>query len=138
MPRETELIVPVDPVARAIAYLEPKHPGVRFALDVPSEWEWNDTLVVLVDVGGAGPIGVVLDDVFLMVEVSDPDSEKASELARLIYAQLRDWQYQERGVAWKSSIQRPTYSPDEDTRCPGYSMTVNLRFRSQVIRTPGV
>lgn len=131
-----ELIIPVDPVAKAIAYLGPMHPDVRMALDVPSDWAWDDTLVVVVDVGGAGPVGVVLDDVFLMVEVSSPDDEKASELARLIYGQLRGWQWKDPGVSWVSSLQRPTYSPDEDTRSPGYAMTVNLRFRAEIRRTP--
>lgn len=130
----SELIIPVDPVARAISYLRGLFPDVRFAIDVPSNWDWDldKTLAVVVDVGGAGPMSVVLDDVFLMVEVSNQDGIEASRVAREIYAQLRHWQWVERGVAWKSSLQRPTYTPDDETKVPSYSMTVNLRFKSEV------
>lgn len=130
----SELIIPVDPVARAIAYLRGLFPDVKFAIDVPSNWDWDlgNTLAVVVDVGGAGPMSVVLDDVFLMVEVSNQDGIEASRVAREIYARLRHWQWVERGVAWKSSLQRPTYTPDDETKVPSYSMTVNLRFKSEI------
>lgn len=131
-----EVIIPVDPVAEAITYLRGLFPEVRFAIDVPSDWDWetSQTLAVVVDVGGAGPVGIVLDDVFLMVEVSNLDGELASRVAREIYGHLRNWQNVDRRVAWKSSLQRPTYTPDDDTKVPGYSLTVNIRFRAEVIR----
>lgn len=126
-----EIILFQDPIARAVAYLGkfvPEDAGPF--LDVPAEWPWGDLLVTVVDVGGGGERDVVLDDVMLSVEVSCGDSIRASDVARRLHGLLRQWPYEEKGVRFLRTIQRPTFQPDEETRTPGYSMTVELSFRA--------
>lgn len=126
-----EIILFQDPIARAVAYLGafvPVEAGPF--LDAPADWSWGDLLVTVVDVGGSGERDVVLDDVMLSVEVSCGDSMRASEVARRLHGLLRQWPYEEKGVRFLRTIQRPTFQPDEETRTPGYSMTVELSFRA--------
>lgn len=126
-----EIILFQDPIARAVAYLGkfvPEDAGPF--LDVPAEWPWGGLLVTVVDVGGGGERDVVLDDVMLSVEVSCGDSIRASDVARRLHGLLRQWPYEEMGVRFLRTIQRPTFDPDEETRTPGYSMTVELSFRA--------
>ena len=82
------------------------------------------------DTGGAGERDVVLDDVRLTVEVSHPDSVEASLWCRNIHGLLRAWQGAEPGVYWGRTNQRPTYTPDDETRTPAYTTTVELSFRA--------
>ena len=126
-----EIILFQDPITRAVSYLGkfvPVESGPF--LDVPAEWSWGDLLVTVVDVGGSGERDVVFDDAMLSVEVSCGDSLRASEVARRLHGLLRQWPYEEQGVRFLRTIQRPTFQPDEDTRTPGYSMTVELSFRA--------
>lgn len=126
-----EIMLFQDPTTRAASYLGkfvPVEAGPF--LDVPAEWRWGDLLVAVVDTGGGGEHDVVLDDVMLTVSVSHEDSVRASEVARRLHGLLRQWPYEESGVRFLRTIQRPTFDPDEETRTPGYSMTVELSFRA--------
>lgn len=126
-----EIILFQDPTLRASSYLGtfiPVEAGPF--LDVPANWSWGGLLVTVVDTGGGGERDVVLDDVMLTVAVSHPDSLRASEVARRLHGLLRQWPYEEKGVRFLRTIQRPTFQPDEETRTPGYSMTVELSFRA--------
>lgn len=124
-----EITVPQDPVVRALSYLTPYLDAVPQP-EVPANWEWGPLLVVVTDTGGAGERDVVLDDARLTVEVSHQDSVIASETCRRIHGLLRAWQGQEPGVYWLRTLQRPTYTPDEQTRTPAYTTTVELSFRA--------
>lgn len=129
-----KVIVPADPVARAVSYLSPFVPVDSGPfMDVPATWKWDGLLVVVVDTGGAGSRDVVLDDVRLTVEVSHPDSVTASEKCREIHGLLRAWGSMEPGVQFLGTIQRPTYTPDDETRTPAYTTTVELTFRATEI-----
>lgn len=126
----TEIIIFPDPVSKAIRYLRPYLPlGGHLSMVVPKDWKWDELLVTVTDTGGGGPRAVVLDDVWLTVDVSHPDSVKASETARKIFGLLRAWPGREKGVYYGSTIARPTLTPDEQTRTPAYSMTVSMTFR---------
>ena len=128
-----EIIRLQDPVARAVEYLGlfVPHESGPF-LDVPDDWTWNKLLVTVVDVGGDGERDVVLDDARLIVEVSHPDSIKASEWCRNIHGLLRHWRSNDptRTVTFLRTVQRPTWSPDDATRTPAYSTIVDLSFRA--------
>lgn len=131
-----QVVILTDPVARAITFLAPYLPEPSGPyLDVPSGWDWSsqDPLVIVTDTGGAGERDVVLDDVRLTLEVSHPDSVMASRVCRELHGLMRQWQSLEPGVYWGRTIQRPTYSPDEETRTPSYSATVELTFRAEQI-----
>jgi hypothetical protein len=126
-----KVIVPADPVARAMSYLSPFVPYDSGPfMDVPGAWEWGPLLVVVVDTGGAGSRDVVLDDCRLTVEVSSADSLEASRVCREIHGLLRAWGSAEPGVQFLRTIQRPTYQPDEQTRTPAYTTTVELTFKA--------
>ena len=126
-----DVILFQDPLARAVSFLGKfVPPAAGPFLDVPADWAWGDLLVVVVDVGGSGERDVVLDDVMLSVEVSHADSLRASEVARRLHGLLRQWPYEESGVRFLRTIQRPTFEPDDETRTPGYSFTVELSFRA--------
>lgn len=122
-----------DPVARAVEYLGSfiPHNSGPF-LDVPTGWKWDQLLVTVVDVGGGGERDVVLDDARLMVEVSHPDSLEASDWCRTLHGLLRQWPANDpaRTVTFLKTVQRPTYSPDDETRTPAYSTIVDLSFRA--------
>jgi|SRR5690625_2446964 len=128
-----EIIRLQDPVARAVEYLGlfiPPESGPF--LDVPHDWKWGPLLVTVADVGGDGPRDVVLDDARLMVEVSHRDSVKASAWCRTIHGLLRAWRENtaDKTVTFLRTVQRPTYSPDDETRTPAYSTIVDLSFRA--------
>lgn len=129
-----DIILGEDPVARAITYLKQYlAPGDATAgphITVPDGWAWDKLLIVVADTGGPGERDVVLDDAFLTVEVSAPDSVRASEVARRVHGLLKQWPYAQPGVHFRRTIQRPTFQPDDETRTPAYSMTVELTFRS--------
>lgn len=129
MPPVTDIIKPVDPVAEAIRYLSPYFPGAVFGLSVPASWEWGPLLVVVTDTGGPGEHDVVLDEANLTIEVSHEDAEVASDTARTIHGLLKAWPMANRAVYWRRTLQRPTYTPDEETEVPAYSLTVTLNFR---------
>lgn len=124
-----EIILPVDPVALTLEYLNPFFPDAVVGMDVPSDWAWGALLIVVTDVGGDGMRDIILDDVNLMIEVSHEDSVTASETARKIHGLLRAWTWTNRAVYWRRTLQRPTYMPDEETETPAYSLTVSLTFR---------
>jgi hypothetical protein len=129
-----KVIVPADPVARAVSYLSQFVPFEAGPFpDVPAKWKWDSLLVVVVDTGGAGSRGVVLDDCRLTVEVSHPDSVEASRVCREIHGLLRAWGEIETGVQFLRTIQRPTYDADDETRTPAYTTTVELTFRANEI-----
>lgn len=128
-----EIIRLQDPVIRAREYLGsfvPPESGPF--LDVPPDWKWGPLLVTLADVGGDGPRDVVLDDARLMVEVSHRNSEEASKWCRNIHGLLRFWRdiTSDKTVTFLRTVQRPTYTPDDETRTPAYSTIVDLSFRA--------
>lgn len=124
-----EIIQPVDPVQKAIAYLTPFFPDVVFGLGVPSDWTWGPLLIVVSDAGGAGTHDYILDNAYLRVEISCQDVELCSETARKIHGLLAAWQFEDRAVYWDRTLQRPTYALDEETEVPSYSLTVSMNFR---------
>lgn len=123
-----------DPAMRAIAYLSRFYPNVL--PEPPAKWPWNDLLVTVTDVGGLGVYDVVLDEAALMVEISHPNQETASQTARSIAALLKQWPRQELGVYWRREISRPTWQPDDETRTPAYHLTVALAFRGVTVDVP--
>jgi hypothetical protein len=128
-----EIIRLQDPVARAVEYLGffVPHESGPF-LDVPPDWEWGKLLVTVADVGGEGERDVVLDDARLMVEVSHEDSLEASHWCRNIHGLLKHWRANDptRTVSFLKTVQRPTYTPDDESRTPAYSTIVDLSFRA--------
>ena len=126
-----EIIMFQDPTQRAMAYLGKWVPfDAGPFLDVPADWAWDQLLVTVVDTGGRGERDVVLDDVRLTVEVSHPDAPRASEVARRLHGLVRAWPEHERGVIFLRTLQRPTFTPDDATRTPAYTFTVELSFRA--------
>lgn len=120
-----------DPTQRAMAYLGAWVPAESGPfLGVPPNWGWDQLLVTVVDTGGRGERDVVLDDARLTVEVSHPDAVRASEVARNLHAIIRQWPFEEKGVIFLRTLQRPTFQADAETRTPGYSFTVELSFRA--------
>lgn len=128
-----------DPTQRAMAYLGAWLPAEAGPfLDVPPEWAWDQLLVTVVDTGGRGERDVVLDDARLTVEVSHPDAVRASEVARKLHAIIRQWPFEEKGVIFLRTVQRPTFQPDSETRTPGYSFTVELSFRASTVEVSAI
>lgn len=121
-----------DPMLECIRYLSRYYPLV--VPEVPEGWAWDGLLIVVTDVGGGGAYEVVLDDARLMIEIAHPDHAVASEAARTVYGLLRQWPAEQSGVYWRDTIMRPTWSPDEQTRTPGYAMTVALAFRGEAVK----
>lgn len=129
-----EIIRPVDPVAKAIKYLQPLFPDAKVTLFPPPDWEWNKPLITVTDVGGMGMHDYVMDNVFLHFMVSMEDSSEASEVARTLLGLLRAWAFLPHGVYWKQVIQRPTFTPDEESEVPAYTLTVSLDFRAETVQ----
>lgn len=126
-----EIILFQDPTQRAMAYLGNWVPfDAGPFLDVPADWAWDQLLVTVVDTGGRGERDVVLDDVRLTVEVSHPNAPRASEVARRLHGLVRAWPEHESGVIFLRTLQRPTFTPDDATRTPAYTFTVELSFRA--------
>lgn len=126
-----EIILFQDPVARAVAFLGKYVPYEAGPfMSVPPDWEWGPLLVTVVDTGGLGERDVVLDDTRLTVEVSCSDGVEASRVARELHGLIRQWPFEEKGVIFLRTVQRPTFQPDSETRTPGYSFTVELSFRA--------
>lgn len=126
-----EILTFQDPVIRALDYLRDYVDGTLVG-EVPYDWDWerNEILVVVTDTGGAGERDVVLDDTWLTLSVGHPDSVVASEQAGVVHGLLRAWPYEESGVRFLRTIQRPTFVADSETRYPSYEMTVELSFRA--------
>lgn len=134
-----EIIRFEDPTARAMAYLGswlPVESGPF--LDVPPEWAWDQLLVTVADTGGPGERDVVLDDVRLTIEVSHPDAVEASRVARDLHGLIRAWPYQDKGVIFLRTLQRPTFTPDDETRTPGFAFTVELSFRASTVEITAI
>ena len=125
-----EILVPVDPVARACKYLGGFGLG-KVAGAVPDGWAWDGPLVVVKGAGGGGEYSRVLADERLTVEASAPARGEASLLARRTLALLRAWQDREGGVYWSGPVGAVTYWPDDETGTPLYQFTVALAFRAQ-------
>lgn len=134
-----EIIKPVDPIKKTLDYIKKFYPeteegtgkdAVRAAIEPPSDWDWAGLLFTVADVGGAGFHDYVLDNVFLSIMVSHPDSIRASDIARTLHGLLIAWSYSKDRVYWRGSLQRPMYTPDDVTEVPAYTMTVSLDFRA--------
>lgn len=134
-----EIILFQDPVVRAVSFLG-KYVPVEAGpfMDVPPDWDWGPLLVTVVDTGGQGERDVVLDDARLTVEVSHTNSMEASRIARELHGLIRQWPFEEKGVIFLRTVQRPTFQPDSETRTPGYSFTVELSFRASTAEIPAI
>lgn len=122
-----DVLLSQDPVLRARSFL--KRYFERVEIQVPHDWPWKSTLVVLRDGGGAGEYDRVLSDARLTVEVSDPSVKVASDTARQVLALLREWPRIESGVYFRAEAGRPAYFPDDETGTPLYTFTVSLAFK---------
>lgn len=122
-----DVLLSQDPVLRARSFL--KRYFERVEMQVPRDWPWKSTLVVLRDGGGAGEYDRVLSDARLTVEVSDPSVKVASDTARQVLALLREWPRIESGVYFRAEAGRPAYFPDDETGTPLYTFTVSLAFK---------
>lgn len=122
----TQIIRLQDPVLAARRYLRPWYDALS---EIPEGWDWAGLLVTITDAGGLGERDVILDDVLLTLTVSHPDRETASTEARNIHGLLKAWGEMSDRTTFDSTIQRPTYDPDPDTRTPAYTFTVRLIFR---------
>lgn len=122
-----DVLLSQDPVLRARSFL--KRYFERVEMQVPHDWLWKSTLVVLRDGGGAGEYDRVLSDARLTVEVSDPSVKVASDTARRVLALLREWPRIESGVYFRAEAGRPAYFPDDETGTPLYTFTVSLAFK---------
>lgn len=134
-----EIILFQDPVVRTVAFLRKYVPyDAGPFMDVPPDWEWGPLLVTVVDTGGRGERDVVLDDARVTVEVSHADGMEASRVARELQGLIRQWPFEEAGVIFLRTVQRPTFQPDSETRTPGYSFTVELSFRASTTEIPAI
>lgn len=122
-----DVLLSQDPVLRERSFL--KRYFERVEIQVPRDWPWKSTLVVLRDGGGAGEYDRVLSDARLTVEVSDPSVKVASDTARQVLALLREWPRIESGVYFRAEAGRPAYFPDDETGTPLYTFTVSLAFK---------
>lgn len=89
------------------------------------------------DTGGAGVYGIAFEDVRLTVEVYAGSRGQASDIARTVYALLRQWERLDARVKWRGTVSRPQFYPD-DTRIPRYVLTVNLAFRGALVNVSPV
>lgn len=137
MPVVTEVILFPDPVVRAIAFLTAYLPAdVWVSQDIPADRPQE--LVTVTDTGGAGVHDHVLDETRLTLDVWAPNSPRASQLARTIYALLRAWPGTEPGVYLRKGWSRPAYFPDSETRIPRYVLTVTFSFRGEAVEVSPV
>lgn len=129
----TEVIVFPDPVVEAIKFITSYLPdSVWVSQDVPADRP--EELVTITDTGGAGVHDFVRDEARLTLDVWAKDSVRASELARLIYALLREWPGVGPGVYRRDGWSRPAYLPDSETRIPRYVLTVTFSFRGEAVK----
>lgn len=127
-----DLIVFPDPITELITYLSQYFPDDDIAQD-PRPDSYVGLYIQVLDAGG-GPWEQVFDDVRVTVEVSEGDSVKASDAARLCDALLRAF-HTSRG-RWLATLSRPRYTPDPDMRVPAYQLTHTLRFRGDEVTAP--
>ena len=130
-----KIIVFPDAAARTISYLVGHVDGATIAPEVPPKWAWDGLLITVADVGGSGVQDHVFDVVRITVELSHPDQAVAHDTAQKVYGLLREWPWQEPGVYFRGTIQRPTWWPDDETRTPLYKLTLLLAFRGEQVES---